>query len=120
MAMSLRQKINGNRIAIEAMQKKDLNDRKHYLGEIGSKRGLYFTDHSMVRYAERVMGIWFEGGVSDTDRLKTLGMSPEKLREEICTHDDEVNIISRSITVYRKEGYSLVVSGLTVVTIILN
>jgi len=80
---------------------------------------LYVTNHAILRYAQRVLGLETFGD-TEFEQVSNLPISPERIRVNMLTKDEEVTILKNNITLFDKGGYVLLIKGLSVVTVMLK
>ena len=78
--------------------------------------GLYITTHAIVRYIERIKGIPLMGK-DDAEKAKNYLGKFSDLREEMLDEKEGHEIILNHRRFYPRKGYTLVVDGLTLLTV---
>ena len=91
---------------------------EEYIQECGDKPLLYITEHAIVRYLERMKGYTFDESLKDVDKLATIEIPPERVREMMLTHDEQKAIVAGMKSVYTKDGAKYVIKNLSVITTI--
>ena len=91
---------------------------KTYIDQLGDdERGLYITDHAMVRYLERVKGYILRGD-TDEEKLSHYNSSLTKLRNEMLTVAEDRRILTMRKSANKIRDYIYIVKNLAVVTVI--
>jgi hypothetical protein len=102
----------------------ELNElRKEYINTHSAL--LYFTEHSMCRFIERVLNHSLYTHRMDDNEATTLmswcklsQIHPSELREQMLTLDEQKEIISNGLNEYIKDGHRYYIKSLTVTTVI--
>jgi hypothetical protein len=95
-----------------------------YMNELGDNDfGIYITDHAIIRYLERVKGVFVPAELNNTSdivKLKSLNIEPAEVREEMLTIKEDRSILLKQISRYNRGQYSYIIKELAVVTVIIN
>ena len=90
----------------------------NYLLDLKGARGIFITDHAIVRYLERVKGIVFNDIFEDTEKLKHKGFKPDIVREEMLSLDEDREILKKRSSFYNKGSYGYIVKELSIITVL--
>ena len=93
---------------------------EEYIRKLDGKRGIFISDHAMVRYMERVKNYTFDSSMTDTEKLSTLRIPPQRIRKEMLSLEEDRTILRGQKTLYNKGKYSYLIKELTIVTVLLN
>jgi len=88
-----------------------------YIEALDGKRGIFISDHAIVRWLERIRKIDLIGE-TDTERLYNLKRDIKELRERMLTLEEDRTILKGRKRFFLKDNYTMVIRGLTVVTIL--
>jgi len=78
---------------------------------------LYISDHALIRYMERQEQFVFTSK-DDRDKIKELPISPEQIREQMLTREDQERIVRMRGDKYTKNGLSFICRYLTIITVL--
>ena len=93
----------------------------NYITQLDGKKGIYLSDHSIVRYLERIKGHVFpKGDYTDEQLLATYPGYIGDVREEMLTLEEDRKILHGQITYFRRGEYNYIIKELAVVTVLLN
>jgi len=96
-----------------------IQSRTHsYIAELNGKRGIYITDHAIVRYLERIKGHSFDNSDSDLDKLDKAVVDYKTIRDEMLTLDEDREILQKRLNFFRRGPYGYVIKGLSIITVI--
>jgi hypothetical protein len=88
-----------------------------YVEEYKDGRLIYITDHAIVRYMERILGMQLEGN-TDREKIEHSNIPPENIRKLMLSKDDETEIVLRGKNFHETDNCVLVCQTLAVVTVI--
>ena len=101
---------------------------KDYLEALGDDRGIFISDHSIIRYIDRVLNLDVSMATSDntTHNLYDIcthhNLVIEDLRDEMLSIRDDRTIIKNHLSLFRftrgDKKYGFIVKELCVVTVI--
>ena len=119
--MNIRQTLIDTLAKRDSLSKKITTLQQQYLNEYTDY--IYITDHAIIRYLERVMGIGthtFEGSENErvTQYLKIANMSGQQVRDKILSHGEQRTIVQQGIKRYRKDDMIYVIANLSLVTVL--
>ncbi len=86
--------------------------------ELGDDRGIYISDHAIVRYLERVKGQEFDDSLTDENKLKDCGYIGH-IRDEMLSLDEDREILRNRKSFFFKDGYGYIIKELAVVTVLI-
>jgi hypothetical protein len=101
------------------LQKKIDSLIEEYITETQGDNLLFITDHAIVRYMERVKGYNFKSD-NDKDKIKELSRSPESIRKEMLSYDDQLRIIRQKGERYNKGNVVYITKNLAVITVMIK
>jgi len=90
-----------------------------YEVELHGSRGIFVSDHAIVRYLERVKGWTFKSD-TDAERLGVYNGYIGKVRDEMLTLEEDRKILRSQLSFYTRGKYAYVIKELSIVTVILN
>lgn len=93
---------------------------KDYVASLGDTKGIFISDHSILRYLERVKGYKIPNGSSDTDKLNRLDVDLAAIRLEMLTLEEDRLIISKQLYYYKKANHTYIIKNLSIVTVLLD
>lgn len=112
----MRQQIKDIEEVIDLLKTKKKEYVRKYIEE--ETNYIYFTDHAMVRYLERVENILLLGN-TDQEKLHSYPGDLTAIRKEILPAERQKHILWNDIDNYRiSDKVYLVIKGLAVVTVI--
>ena len=114
--MKLRKELKEMYELREHIDKKIQGATDAYIKELDGKRGIYISDHAIVRWLERIRKIDMIGE-SDQERLGNLQRNIGELRERMLTLAEDRKILLGRKRFFFKDNYTMIIKGLTVVTI---
>ena len=94
-----------------------------YLEEFEGEHVVWITDHAIVRYIERILGMTVpESELGEKDRVakwfSKQGVCPETFRNGILTLDEQQEIIRKRKSSYVKSGFRYLIKNLALISII--
>jgi len=91
-----------------------------YINALGTNRGIYISDHAIVRYLERVKGVTFNNSLTDAAKLDNYWQAPEEIREEMLTLEEDRFILKKQLHFYRRPNtnYGYIIKNLTITTVL--
>ena len=101
------------------------NAREEYLVQHNNEPLIWVTDHSIIRYLERVKGIIVGNELKpDKQRLYEYahknGIDIKKLRDVILPHQIQREIVEKDMSSYYMDGFFYGIKQLALVTIFKN
>ena len=94
-----------------------LEATEKYIEECGDSPLLYITEHAIVRYLERVKGKTFDESLSDADKLRTQGWPPEKVREQMLTKAQQLDVVKHARSRLNIGEFTYIIKNLSVITV---
>ena len=117
--MKERQKLLSYLRTRQLLQEQITKLKEEYL-EACDTEPIYITDHSMVRYLERIKGL-FLGSGSDLEKIKRYirhsDYTFKQLRDEILTEREMRHIVANEVKRYEKGDCIYIIKNLSLVTI---
>ena len=93
-----------------------------YIRALGpDQKGIYISDHAIVRYLERVKGKIFDKAMTDTqimERLSYMEGYVGDIRDEMISIQEDRDILKSQKSFFRKDGFGYIIKELAVVTVI--
>ena len=93
---------------------------EEYIHACGDGPLLYITEHAIVRYLERVKKLVFNDKLSDLEKLKAGNIPPEKVRAEMLSQDEQIDIVRGMRHTHQVGEVRFIIENLTVVTVIIR
>jgi len=115
--IKLRQSLKADYRAKELLRQSIQADTEQYIESLQGGRGLFISDHAIVRYLERVKG-WTFRTETDKSKLNEYCGYLGKIREEMLTLDEDREILTSQKTTFRKGNCLYVIKELAIVTVL--
>ncbi len=107
--------------AKESLQLRISTAKEKYIKACQDTPMIYVSDHAMVRYLERVLGVTLGDQEDEGDKLHTYlrkqNLSVHALRKEMLSIAEMKHIVSNEISRYTKGDYIYIINKLAMVTV---
>ena len=90
----------------------------HYIKTLGNDRGIYISDHAIVRYLERIKHIGRLEGMTDDVYMHGISIPLEEIRDEMITLEEDRKILKGQKAMYVRGDIVFIIKELTVVTVL--
>ena len=91
-----------------------------YINDLGGDKGIYISDHAIVRYLERIENYSFNKGFTDSEKLNSYPGYIKDIRDIMLTLEEDRKILLNQKPFFNRGKYSYIIKELTVVTVLLN